>query len=90
VAISYKQTYHQSHEQTINFRVDTISPEFTKRLLFILTPFKKANHPRVLSHHYLMAPVPVLEVLQQPRFYFQEGLLKKPSRLRKRLCGHPE
>jgi len=86
----YIQTLHPSRAQTKNFRFDAIAPEFTKNLIFILTPFKKANHPTALSHHYLMAPVPVLEVLQQPRFYFQEGLQKQPLRLRKRRCDHPE
>ena len=77
----YIQTPHPSQAQTKNFRFDAIAPEFTKRLLFILTLLKKANHPTALSDHYLMASVPLLEALQQLHFYFQEGLQKKPSRL---------
>lgn len=86
----YILTYLRSRAQTKNFRLDAIAPEFTKRLLSILTTLKKANHPTALSDHYLMARVPLLEVPQQPHFYFQEGLQKKPSRLRRRLCDHPE
>ena len=77
----YIQTLHPSRAQTKNFRFDAIAPEFTKRLLFILTLLKKANHPTALSDHYLMASVPLLEALQQLHLYFQEGLQKKPSRL---------
>jgi hypothetical protein len=72
----YIQTPHPSQAQTKNFRFDAIAPEFIKNLIFILTPFKKANHPTALSVHYLMAPVLVLVVLQQPHFYSQEGLQK--------------
>jgi hypothetical protein len=50
------------------FRFDPIDPEFSKNYLFILTPLKKANHPTALSDHYLMAPVLVLEGLQEKTY----------------------